>query len=163
MHLMNKGDCEHCHRSYRYSLWDSAFGDNSYAYCDLCGMLATFTYSNTVVANLPPPSARYQEIDAAWQQHLSPCPCGGHFRKGASPRCPHCHQELSPLYAARHLEQNSRGSSKDWLWQRNWTGLYCLAIEDPTNPGTFLHAIDPVRQPEPAKTKKSWNLLSFWP
>ena len=160
MLLMNKGDCEHCHRLYRYSLWHSGFGDNSYAYCDLCGRLATFNYSNNLVANLPPPSVRYHEIDTEWEQYLSPCFCGGHFRRGASPRCPCCRRELSPIYAARHFEQNSRGSSKGWHWQRNWSGVYCLAIEDPTDPGTLLQTLDPVYQPQPpAKAKKGWSLL----
>ena len=38
MVILKKGDCEHCQRSYRYSLWHSGFGDNSYAYCDQCGI-----------------------------------------------------------------------------------------------------------------------------
>jgi hypothetical protein len=165
MDLMKKADCEHCHRFYRYSLWHSGFGDNAYAYCDLCGMLATFSYSNRLVANLQALSARFQEIDAEWEPFLSPCSCGGHFRKGASPRCPYCHQRLSPIYAARHFEQNSRGSSRDWKWQGNWTGIYCLSIEDPTDPGTLLHITDPICQPEaPPKAKTGWNLLfSFRP
>jgi hypothetical protein len=123
-------------------------------------MLATFSYSNRLVASLPSPSAQCQEIDAEWEQYLSPCACGGHFRKGAFPRCPYCHKELSPIYAARHIEQNSRGLAKGWFWQRNWSGVHCLAIEDPHDPGTLLQMIDPVYQPEPpAKVKKGWGVL----
>ena len=63
MVMLKKGDCEHCGRVYRYSLWHCGFGDTSYAYCDDCGMLATINYSSEGVADFPDPSARYQEID----------------------------------------------------------------------------------------------------
>ena len=46
MFSLHKGDCEHCCRTYHYMLLHAGFGDFSYAYCDACGMLATFHYSN---------------------------------------------------------------------------------------------------------------------
>ena len=90
MVMLKKGDCEHCGRFYRYSLWHSGFGDNSYAYCDECGMLALLNYSNESVAALPSPVDKFGEIEESWEPFLQACPCGGHFRKGASPRCPSC-------------------------------------------------------------------------
>ena len=90
MLLLNKGDCDTCGQTYHYSLWHAGFGESSYAYCEDCGMLATFNYANPVLSTLPPLSALNQEIDAEWEPLLHPCTCGGSFRKGASPRCPYC-------------------------------------------------------------------------
>jgi hypothetical protein len=159
MVLMKKGDCEHCHRFYRYSTWHCGFGDYSYAYCDECGMLGTLSYYNSEVADFPTPSVKYVEIDEAWEALLSPCPCGGHFRKGASPRCPYCHEALSAAYATRHMERQALGAPKGWRWQRNWNGIYCVAIEDPEAPGTLLQVIDPVLRQEMVKPKSRWPLI----
>jgi hypothetical protein len=156
---LKKGDCEHCGRLFRYSLWHSGFGDNSYAYCDDCGMLGTIGYSHEQVADFPQLSAKYMEIDQAWEPHLRPCLCGGRFRKGTSPRCPYCHQALSAMYSAAHMERQARGAPKGWRWQRNWSGTYCMAIEDPHEPGTLLQMLDPVIKPEAVKPKGRWSLL----
>ena len=158
MVMLKKGDCEHCGRFYRYSLWHSGFGDNSYAYCDECGLLALLNYSNEYVASLPPPADRFGEIEESWEPFLQVCPCGGHFRKGASPRCPSCREKLSPTHAAEHIEAQAMGA-RGWSWQNNWSGLYCMAINDPLNPGSVLQVIDPIAKPERAKAKRRWPLL----
>jgi hypothetical protein len=160
MTILKKGDCEHCGRFYRYSLWHCGFGDNSYAYCDQCGMLGTINYATEQRADLPPLSAKYMEIDESWEPFLNPCRCGGRFRKGASPRCPYCHKALSAAYAAAHVEKQSLGAPRGWRWQRHWSGTYCMAVEDPREPGTLLQAVDPLIQPEVAKPKGRWSLLS---
>jgi hypothetical protein len=159
MFTFHKGDCEHCWRTYRYTLWQAGFGDFSYAYCDSCGMLATFAYSNKNVLNLPPLSARHQVIDAEWEPFAGPCACGGHFRTGASPRCPYCHLPLSAEYAASHIERNSVGAAKGWRWQRSWSDLYCMAIEDPADPGNLRQMVDPFLPSalEPVATKAKWR------
>ncbi len=159
MVILKKGDCEHCHREYRYSLWHSGFGDNSYAYCDECGMLATLSYTNKQVSEFPPPLAHNQEIDESWESFLRPCACGGHFRNGASPRCPHCLEKLSATYATEHMEKQAMGARKGWRWQADWSGVYCIAIEDPYEPGSLRQMIDPVIEPEEAKSKSRWQLL----
>ncbi len=158
MVIVKKGDCEHCGRFYRYSLWHSGFGDNSYAYCDDCGMLATINYEHPTVVGFPPLSTQYAEIDESWESLLRPCACGGEFRKGASPRCPSCNEPLSAAHAAGHIEGQAKGAGKGWHWQRNWSGVYCMAIDDPQNPGTPLQMVDPVITPGAAKTKKRWSL-----
>src|SRR4029078_815811 len=99
MVMLKKGDCEHCGLFYRYSLWHSGFGDNSYAYCNECGMLALLNYSNEYVAALPSPVDKFGEIEESWEPFLQACPCGGRFRKGASPRCPSCREKLSASHA----------------------------------------------------------------
>lgn len=154
--MLKKGDCEHCGRLYRYSLWHSGFGDTAYAYCDECGMLALLNLSNEQVSALPPLTSQYGEIDQKWEALLQSCPCGGHFRKGASPRCPFCNEKLSAMHAAEHIETQALGAGKDWHWQNDWNGIYCIAIDDPKNSGALLQVEDPVGMSEVAKTKKRW-------
>jgi hypothetical protein len=159
MVISKKGDCEHCKRSYRYSLWHSGFGDNSYAYCDDCGNLAILNYTNPAVAAFPALSIQFAEIDAAWESLLQPCACGGRFRKCASPRCPHCNEKLSPTHAAAHIEAQATGAGKDWRWQNNWSGVYCMAMDNPETPGYPRQMIDPVHRPETTESKSRWSLL----
>ena len=159
MFSLYKGDCDHCSRDYRYMLLHAGFGDFSYAYCDTCGTLAAFAYTNRDLANLPPLSVKSQEIDATWEPFLRPCSCGGHFVKGASPRCVDCRAPLSADHAAAHIEANSRGAARGWRWQRNWHDLYCMVIEDPRNPGTLRQIADPIiRMPNPNEkpVKRGW-------
>ncbi len=70
-----------------------------------------------------------QEICAAMEPFLKPCECNGAFRRGSSPRCLHCKQPIS-ADPAPYIETNAPGTAKGWRWQRNWTGLYCIVIED---------------------------------
>lgn len=159
MVMLKKGDCEHCGMFYRYSLWHCGFGDNSYAYCDQCGTLATLSYTNPLVAGFPKLSSEYCEIEESWEPLLRSCVCGGRFAKGAVPRCPFCNEKLSPSYAADHIEQQALGATKGWSWQKNWTGVYCMAMENPQNPGTLRQMEDPVLQAQAVKTKSRWSLL----
>jgi hypothetical protein len=159
MVIVKKGDCEHCGRFYRYSLWHSGFGDNSYAYCNDCGMLATINYDNPAVVGFPPLATQYAEIEESWEPLLGPCCCGGRFLKGGSPRCPFCNEPLSAQHATGHIQAQALGAGKGWHWQQNWSGVYCMAIDNPQNPGTPLQMVDPVIAPERAKTKKRWSLL----
>lgn len=161
MVILKKGECEHCNRNYRYSLWHSGFGDTSYAYCGDCGMLALISYTNPHVAGFPPLTNQYGEIEESWEPFLKPCVCGGRFSKGQSPRCPFCKERLSPSHAAEHIEAQALGAGKGWHWQNNWSGVYCMAIDDPYNPGAILQMIDPVIAPESqkAKARSRWSLL----
>ena len=156
MVILKKGDCEHCGRIYRYSLWDCEFGKSSYAYCDRCGKLALLNYANPQVAALPPLKNQHAEIDQSWEQFLEPCDCEGTFRRGSSPRCPYCNQQLSPTHVAAQIEAQTQGTNKAWHWQNDWKGPYCLAIDDPQNPGVLRQMIDPVAKPEVAKPKSRW-------
>jgi hypothetical protein len=122
-------------------------------------MLGTVSYSHPQVAGFPPLSAQYGEIDESWEPLLRHCACGGRFRKGAAPRCPWCQEILSPVHAAQHIEAQASGAPRGWHWQRNWTGVYCMAIEDPHEPGTLLQAVDPVAIAEAPKVKNRWSLL----
>jgi hypothetical protein len=159
MMMLNKGDCEHCHRTFRYTLWDALFGEYSYAYCDACGMLATIYDSNERAAALPPVEAKYREIDAAWEPFLAPCDCGGHFKKGAAPRCVHCNEALSAEYAAVHIAKNVKGTAKNWVWQGNWHDRLCMAIADPKDVGNLRHRVDPFLDTEEKSGEKGWGKI----
>jgi hypothetical protein len=164
MFALHKGDCEHCSRTFRYTLLHAGFGDFSYAYCDSCGMLATFNYSNSFLVTMPPASATHQVIDPEWEPFIDPCECGGHFRSGASPRCVFCNATLSAQHAATHIERNTI-NARGWHWQGNWTDLYCIAMEDPKDPGNLRQIDDPflARRARTEKPHKGiWSqVLSF--
>jgi hypothetical protein len=121
------GDCEHCNKKFGYYLIHNGFNDSAYAYCDACGMTALLD-GWKVPKNVP--MALHQIIAAAIEPHLAPCQCGGSFRADAWPRCPHCQQPLSADRAAGYIELQAEGAKKGWRWQRAWTGLYCIIIED---------------------------------
>ncbi|HUD57671.1 MAG TPA: hypothetical protein VMR02_20745 [Terracidiphilus sp.] len=165
MFALHKGDCEHCFRTFRYTLLHAGFGDFSYAYCDSCGKLATFNRSDSILVRLPPPSAPHQVIDPEWEPYLDTCLCGGSFRSGASPRCVFCNSVLSAEHAATHIERNTVGSGRGWHWQGNWTDLYCIALEDPKDPGSLRQIEDPYleRKAREVKPRKGlWSrVLSF--
>jgi hypothetical protein len=143
MFSLLKGDCEHCGQFYYYSLLHAGFGDYSYAYCDSCGTLATIGYSSSFILTMPHISSPHQVIDVEWEPFLRPCSCGGHFRRGASPRCVHCNAVLSADYAATHIEHNFVAGGRGWRWQRNWTDLYCIDIAEPNRQGMMRQVSDP--------------------
>jgi hypothetical protein len=162
MYKLHRGDCEHCGSIYHYTLLHAGFGDYSYAYCDACGMLATFAYSSSFLLSLPRLSAQHQAIDTAWESFMRPCKCVGRFRSSAFPRCVFCREPHSAEHAAPHIERNSLGAGRGWRWQKNWTEVYCLAIEDPERPGSLRQVADPFadresRQQKPAK--KGWSQI----
>ena len=155
MFSLLKGDCEHCGKTYNYSLLHAGFGDYSYAYCDSCGSLATVGYSSSMLLSIPPISSPHQVIDAEWEPFLRPCKCGGHFRKAASPRCPSCNEMLSAEHAAAHIERNFVAGGRGWHWQGNWSDLYCIDIEDPKRPGVSREVDDPFIERDPRSEKQS--------
>jgi hypothetical protein len=67
---------------------------------------------------------------SAMEQYLTPCECGGRFRRGAAPRCPRCAESLSTESATSYIESNAPGTKNGWHWQRSWSRLYCIVIEN---------------------------------
>ena len=126
------GTCEHCGRPFGYWLCHSGFADCSYAYCEKCGMTAILSLWNKRMPKLSLGAGAWgqQEIPVELEQYLRPCECGGVFKRGASPRCPHCSQSLSAEAATTYIETNAPGSKQGWRWQRNWHDTYCIVIEN---------------------------------
>jgi hypothetical protein len=121
------GDCEHCKKQFGYYLIHNGFNDSSYGYCDTCGMTALLDGWKA------PKHVRltlHQSITPEVEPSLAQCTCGGTFRAGGSPRCPHCNEPLSAIRAAEYIESQVDGTKKGWRWQRSWTSLYCIIIED---------------------------------
>lgn len=130
MSKTDTGRCERCRREFHYQLIHNGFNDFVYAYCDRCGKTALL---NIFTAKLPLPSTGTLVqglLPVELEPCLAPCECGGRFRAGASPRCPHCQSEPSAEAAATFIEANAPGTAKGWRWQRNWVALYCILIED---------------------------------
>ena len=139
----DRGECENCNLVFAYELWHAGFGDLTYAYCDTCGMTATLDHWNPEVSKITGLSAGCGEIENSAEQFLLPCQCGGKFRKGSTPRCPYCNKALSADFAAGYLEKNS---ARGWQWQRSWSGLYCIVIEDPEILDALRRRRDPINR-----------------
>ena len=142
----DRGECERCKLVFAYELLHSGFGDFKYAYCDTCGMTATFDSWNTWVSRISALTKGIGEIEPSAEPFLLPCQCGGHFQSGSLPRCPICKMPISADFAAGYLERNALGSMKGWRWQRNWSGAYCIVIEDPNSMGVLRIRKDPVQK-----------------
>jgi hypothetical protein len=120
-------DCEHCKKQFGYFLVHNGFNESAYAYCDTCGITALLHgWKVPKSVHMVP----HQNITPEVEPHLAPCQCGGSFRAVASPRCPHCLQPLSAVRATDYIEAQAEGAKKGWRWQRTWTGLYGIIIED---------------------------------
>jgi hypothetical protein len=123
------GECEHCRSHFQYVLIHNGFNDSAYAYCDSCGKICFLNcWYNQI------PKNAHLQVHKCITPELEPllefCSCGGHFKFGASPRCPTCRQELSAENATTYFEQNAPGSAKGWRWQKNWTDCYSVIIEN---------------------------------
>lgn len=134
-----KGVCEHCRQEFGYCLLHAGFAEISYAYCDACGQTAILSHWDKRMPHLSGCKGQ-QEMCSEMEPYLKHCDCGGSFRRGASPRCPHCYEQLSADLAAAFLEANAPGTKKGWRWQRNWSSLYCIVIEGNRVPNNFLEA-----------------------
>jgi hypothetical protein len=122
------GKCDQCSKSFCYYLIHNGFNDSSYAYCDSCGMTALLNLYLIPKINIK--IKPHQAIESKVEPFLQECSCGGKFRSEATPRCPHCHCSLSTIEATSFIEEHAEGTKKGWRWQRNWTGLYCIIIEN---------------------------------
>lgn len=121
------GKCESCGCSFPYYLIHNGFNESAYAYCGSCGrtaLLDGWKMPKNLHIDVHRPVAPERE------DSLQPCNCGGRFRGTASPRCPECCQELSPIAAAVWIERNAAGAKKGWRWQRSWQGVYAIVIGD---------------------------------
>jgi hypothetical protein len=123
---MMTGNCEHCGQEFEFELLHNGFGDSSYAYCDTCGKVAILSgWSKDWPKGVKCTQA---EMPPAMEPHLELCSCGGRFRTGSSPRCPHCKESLSADKAGDYIEPQAPGTKKGWRWQRSWNGVYCMVI-----------------------------------
>ena len=130
MRKLDTGQCERCTKEFGYYLIHSGFNNSSYAYCSGCGMTAHLSLYGKRMPKILKDRSPYQEVWVELEQYIQPCQCGGAFKKGASPRCPHCKQPLSAEAAATYIERNALGTKKGWVWQKNWHDTYSIVIEN---------------------------------
>lgn len=126
-HRSGRGSCEDCGGDFPYYIVHNGFGDSAYAYCEACGRTA-------LLDGWKMPSglgiAVHRPVSPEREDRLLPCPCGSRFRGNASPRCPECRGELSPVAAAAWIERDAPGTRVGWRWQRSWQGTYAIVIAD---------------------------------
>jgi hypothetical protein len=103
-------------------------------------MTADLDLWSTALPKLPTGTLRQQVIPEEMEPFLKPCPCGGRFSSHAAPRCPRCSQVISADEAATWIEKNAPGTSSGWRWQRSWSGLYCIVIENRVIHDNFAEA-----------------------
>jgi hypothetical protein len=135
------GVCQHCKLRFGYYLIHNGFNESAYAYCEACGTTALLDRWKVPTGI---EVALYHAITPGIESHLAKCPCGGAFRAGASPRCPHCREPLSATQASEYIERQPavfkalwrwkpmwvRKHRSKWQWERTWTGLYCIIIDN---------------------------------
>lgn len=80
--------------------YHAGFNNQGFLYCDSCTDIFEFSSFNPfyveLVGNKHPWSLSKEEKQMI-ENHLRPCPCGGHFRFSAYPKCPYCKTNLSKL------------------------------------------------------------------
>ncbi len=122
------GSCEHCGCTFHYRLLHNGFGDSAYAYCDRCSF--TVLLSGWSNATKRVRFRVYQRITTDLEPLLKPCPCGGAFRADTDPKCPNCSRPLSATKASEYIEKNAAGTAKGWRWERSWSGIYSIALNE---------------------------------
>jgi hypothetical protein len=162
--MSDVGVCESGGHQFQYDMIHNGFNDSAYGYCDLCG--CTLLLSGWSPVSKKVHFQIHQPLESRLEPLLRPCPCGGRFRRSASPRCPACHIELSPINAKDYIEKNAPGAAAGWRWRQSWSGIYCLIIEgklvsdwwDQEKVGSDLFRLvsSPNSKPRPGAPPKLW-------
>ncbi|MEQ1527561.1 MAG: hypothetical protein ABL911_12560 [Gallionella sp.] len=80
--------------------YHAGFGNQGFLYCDSCPTIIEFGSYNskyTSIVNGKHTWSLDSEEMQCVEAGLKPCPCGGHFRFNALPRCPACNEPLPNL------------------------------------------------------------------
>jgi hypothetical protein len=139
----DRGECDQCRGGFSYQIIHNGFADTAYAYCDTCGMTAFVGGWDDTAKPAAAPVKIHGPIQAETEPWLQGCACGGRFRHDASPRCPHCNEPLSAEAATRYIECNAEGTRGGWRWQRSWSGIYCLIVEERAMKNNWRHSPGP--------------------
>jgi hypothetical protein len=83
--------CPSCHRL--TAAWQSSGMSESFPhfYCDTCSNVIHRESDKDLVYR----AEATQELLDTIAGSLPDCPCGGHFKPGANPKCPHCNAEYA--------------------------------------------------------------------
>ncbi|MBI5300160.1 MAG: hypothetical protein HY877_07725 [Deltaproteobacteria bacterium] len=96
--------CPHCrkniHLKQKYP-YHAGFSDVGFLYCNMCPTLLLFRAYDLefekLVGETKVPWSLILTEKKKVEDNLKPCPCGGHFRFDAYPRCPYCNQNVQSL------------------------------------------------------------------
>lgn len=109
-----KISCYHCNELLEFEYHHSGFGDETFFYCEKCGMVATIDlygkemnegrfyerfnlikkYNVQNKKKLLAFENNFRKMRVEISQHLQNCLCGGGFSVDAIPRCPICNKEF---------------------------------------------------------------------
>jgi len=118
--------CPKCDRAFHIDQkypYHAGFGNEGFLYCEECPNLVVFgSYDpryTTIVGKVHPWMLSDAEKEKV-QEQLKACPCGGHFRFTAKPRCPLCNQvvpSILPDYI-HYIETGKRlDGDKESIWK----------------------------------------------
>ena len=149
--------CPHCGKIIELQqqyLYHAGFSNLGFLYCDTCSNILEFGSYNpnyeTIVGNKHPWVLTPEE-KTELESHLAPCPCGGHFKFNAYPRCPFCGEDLSSLLPDNirffEIGQVVDGDKDQNVWLMNVAKkivskclLYCLSSSSWLSPIKFSHS-----------------------
>ena len=92
--------CVHCGRALEFDRFHAGFSDQGYMYCDRDSTVVTWSSFDSTYSALTEnthPWMLTAEAKRVVERSIVDCPCGGQFRFGNLPRCPHCGGELGSL------------------------------------------------------------------
>ena len=98
--------CAHCKRKMVLKgPYHAGFSNQGFLYCDKDSTILVFdTFNrcyNNVIPNKHPWMLTIQERQTV-EHRLKPCPCGGLFKFGNKPRCPHCEKLIGEFADSMH-------------------------------------------------------------
>lgn len=85
-------DCPHCAGVVRYYAYSDAGALSPHFYCDRCSNVVWRARDHAFLRGREAPTPGLLRKIAS---DLPVCPCGGRFRPGTNPKCPHCERELA--------------------------------------------------------------------
>jgi hypothetical protein len=87
--------CPHCKKEIRFYNFSGMGEFAPHFYCDTCSNVF-FRKSDAKLISYD--KKLTEELLEEISRSLPSCPCGGHFKVGANPKCPNCHKELPHQY-----------------------------------------------------------------
>jgi len=120
--------CSHCQQAYPYTRIDNQISESWYAYCSSCGAVGVLMSTKALPAEVYAKCG--YELATEAEPFLPACDCGGAFRRGALPRCPHCKAEISRDDVINMLDHFY--SKREWSAATSGKGClqHCVVINE---------------------------------
>jgi hypothetical protein len=118
-------ECPVCHQTFHTAQkqqYHAGFSNEGFLYCDSCPNIVVFSSYNPrythIAGNRHPWTLTEADLPLV-ESHLKPCPCGGHFRFAAAPRCPLCNASIREILrdSMHYVETGRRfDGDKEDVW-----------------------------------------------